>query len=93
LLGTLGKCKKPSQKTSSILSFCVADSSEVVNGVPSTKWLKLAEAILNFPKPLSDYATFAFYKTTNKIMVTCIYNLFHFLIWNIFILPQKEKYA
>jgi hypothetical protein len=25
-------------------------------------------------------------KTTNKIMVTCIYNLFHFLIWNIFIL-------
>jgi hypothetical protein len=37
----------------------IRNSSEVVNGVPSTKWLKLAEVILNFPKPLSDYATFA----------------------------------
>jgi hypothetical protein len=28
-------------------------------------------------------------KTTNKIMVTCIYNLSYFLIWNTFILPQN----
>jgi drug/metabolite transporter superfamily protein YnfA len=65
-----------------LVNSLISNSSEVVNGVPSTKWLKLAEEILNFQKPLSDYATFAF---SGQIY------LFHFLIWNIFILPQKEK--
>ena len=43
-----------------LVNSLIRNSSEVVNGVPSTKWLDLAEAILNFQKPLSDYATFAF---------------------------------
>jgi hypothetical protein len=43
-----------------LVNSLISNSSEVVNGVPSTKWLKLAEEILNFQKPLSDYATFAF---------------------------------
>ncbi|VVH66244.1 hypothetical protein BSPLISOX_779 [uncultured Gammaproteobacteria bacterium] len=43
-----------------LVNSLIRNSSEVVNRVPSTKWLELAEAILNFQKPLSDYATFAF---------------------------------
>jgi uncharacterized FlaG/YvyC family protein len=42
-----------------LVNSLIRNSSEVVNEVPSTKWLKLAEAILNFQKPLSDYATYA----------------------------------